>query len=68
MFFYGSIGLIISTSQFLILYWKVGEGYNEFNKEKGTVKIYRKGYPGKNSSSEVELTYEIKDILRIYNI
>lgn len=66
MCFYGSIGLVISISQFLILYWEVGNGYNEFNKEKGILEIYRKGYPGKNS--EVKLTYEIKDILRIFNI
>lgn len=66
MCFYGSIGTIISISQFLILYWEIGKGYNEFNKEKGTVEIYRKGYPGKNS--EVKLEYEIKDILRIYKI
>nr|YP_009540839.1 photosystem I assembly protein ycf4 [Phacus inflexus]AYQ93310.1 photosystem I assembly protein ycf4 [Phacus inflexus] len=60
MCFYGSVGLLISISQFLILYWKIGNGYNEINKEKGTVEIYRKGYPGKNS--EVKLIYEIKDI------
>lgn len=66
MCFYGSLGLIISISQILILYWKIGEGYNEFNKQKGTLEIYRKGYPGKNS--EVKLVYEIKDILRIFSI
>lgn len=66
MCFYGTLGLIISISQFLILYWEIGNGYNEFNKEKGTVEIYRKGYPGKNS--DVRLNYDIKDILRIYII
>lgn len=66
MCFYGSVGCIISISQILILYWKIGEGYNEFNKDKGIVEIYRKGYPGKKS--EVKLIYEIKDILRINSI
>ena len=35
MCFYGIIGIILSINQFLILYWKVGEGYNEFNKNTG---------------------------------
>lgn len=35
MCFYGTIGIILSVNQFLILYWKVGEGYNEFNKNTG---------------------------------
>lgn len=35
MCFYGTIGTLLSINQFLILYLKVGEGYNEFNKETG---------------------------------
>lgn len=62
MIFYGSIGLISSIHQFLNLYFKVGDGFNEFNKEKGIIKIYRKNLPGKNSSINIE--YPIKDILR----
>lgn len=64
MCLYGTIGLISSIFQILTLYWEVGEGYNEFNKEKGTAKIVRKGYPGKNS--QIELIYKLKDILRIF--
>lgn len=62
MSLYGIIGLLISISQILILYWKIGDGYNEFNKETGTVEIYRNGFPGKKS--EIKLIYDIKDILR----
>lgn len=61
MSIYGSLGILISISQLLILYWNIGEGYNEFNNEKGIVKIFRNGYPGKNKKIEINL--EIKDIL-----
>lgn len=47
MCFYGLIGVILSINQFLILYLKIGEGYNEFNKETGMMTIYRKGFPKK---------------------
>jgi hypothetical protein len=35
MFFYGIIGIFFSINQFLILFFEVGEGYNEFNKKTG---------------------------------
>ena len=35
MCFYGLTGVILSINQFLILHLKIGEGYNEFNKETG---------------------------------
>lgn len=62
MLFYGTLGTIISINQFLVLILKVGEGYNEFNKLDGTMKIVRKGFPGKNSN--IDITYPLTDILR----
>ncbi len=63
MCFYGILGLIISINQILITYYKVGEGYNEFDKEKGIMKIYRKGgLPWKNS--DINITYALSDIVR----
>lgn len=38
MCFYGSIGIVLSINQILILYSEVGEGYNEFNKKTGMMK------------------------------
>ena len=35
MCFYGLSGVILSINQFLTLYLRIGEGYNEFNKETG---------------------------------
>nr|YP_007317226.1 photosystem I assembly protein Ycf4 [Monomorphina aenigmatica]AFZ88828.1 photosystem I assembly protein Ycf4 [Monomorphina aenigmatica] len=60
MLFYGTLGTILSINQFLILILKVGEGYNEFNKLNGTMKIVRKGFPGRNS--DIDITYPLTDI------
>lgn len=39
-----------------------GEGYNEFNKKTGELKIFRKGTNGEKSN--INITYPINDILR----
>lgn len=62
MCFYGICAIIISINQIKITLNKVGEGYNEFNKEVGLMKIYRKGTKGKNS--DVNITYALTDIVR----
>lgn len=66
MSFYGLLGLILSINQILILKNKVGEGYNEFDKLKGTMTIFRKGFPGKNE--DINITYPLIDILRNKNL
>lgn len=64
MCFYGILGLIFSINQILITYYKIGEGFNEFDKEKGTMRIYRKGgFPWKNT--DINLIYSLTEILRI---
>jgi hypothetical protein len=60
MLFYGLIGLILSINQIIILYCKIGEGFNEFNKKTNHIRIYRKGFPGKNS--EIDLNYQFNEI------
>ena len=52
--FYGVAGSLLATYLWLLLFWNVGGGYNEFNKETGKVTIFRQGYPGKNRQVEVE--------------
>lgn len=61
MSFYGLCGLLISVNQTRLILIKAGEGYNEFNKEKGFMKLYRKGTSGKNS--DINITYSLNDIL-----
>lgn len=59
MCFYGICGLVAGINQMRILILSIGEGYNEFDKKEGVVKIYRKG-----QQSDVEISYPLKDILR----
>ena len=65
MCFYGLCGTIISINQIIILGKGVGEGYNEFNKSKEIMKIFRKGINGKKS--DINIIYSLKEILRIKN-
>nr|AIT93538.1 hypothetical chloroplast RF4 [Prasiolopsis sp. SAG 84.81] len=60
MCFYGLFGLIFSFFLAFTLFWNVGEGFNEFNKKDGIVRIFRWGFPGKNR--RIDLFYFIDDI------
>lgn len=66
MCFYGTCGIIVSINQIRIMLMKIGEGYNEFNKEKGIMQIYRKGLIGKDS--DINIIYPLNDIVRKDNI
>jgi hypothetical protein len=61
MCFYGTCALIISINQIRILFNNIGEGYNEFNKSKKIMQIYRKGFKGKNS--DINIIYPLTDIV-----
>lgn len=66
MCFYGLLGTILSINQLRILILEIGEGYNEFDKLKGTLKIFRKGFNGQDS--DIYLTYQLTEILRTIKI
>ena len=44
--FYGTLALLLGIFLFLTIWWDVGSGYNEFNKNTKEITIYRKGFPG----------------------
>ena len=46
MLFYGSLGFLLSFYWWLLIFWNVGAGFNEFNKKEGFIRIFRWGYPG----------------------
>jgi hypothetical protein len=48
MCFYGIAGLFLSAYLWCIIFWNVGSGYNELDREKGIISIFRWGFPGKN--------------------
>ncbi len=60
MCFYGIFGLIFSLFLGFTLFWSVGEGFNEFNKKDGIIRIFRWGFPGNNR--RIDLFYRIKDV------
>ncbi|HIK14520.1 MAG TPA: photosystem I assembly protein Ycf4 [Leptolyngbyaceae cyanobacterium M33_DOE_097] len=54
MGFYGLLGLLFSAYLWLSIAWDIGGGYNEFDKQKGEVTIFRWGFPGKNRRIELK--------------
>lgn len=60
MCFYGSLGVLLSIYWWLLIFWNVGGGFNEFNKKEGFIRIFRWGYPGKNR--KIDLYYTLKDV------
>ncbi len=60
MSFYGSLGFLVSIYWWLLIFWNVGGGFNEFNKKEGIIRIFRWGYPGKNR--RIDLFYTLKDV------
>ncbi len=60
MGFYGTAGTLLSLYLWLTILWDVGAGYNEFDKAKGKVTIFRWGFPGKDR--KIELTCKTDDV------
>ena len=63
LLFYGTVGSILGIFLMLTVWWNVGSGYNEYNRDIQKVKLYRKGYPGKNKELLFIFSFEeIKSI------
>ena len=60
MCFYGCLGLLFGFYLWCTIFWKVGDGFNEFNKNQGFVRIFRWGLPGKNRI--IDFQYKIDEI------
>lgn len=63
MLFYGILGIGFSIYLALLIFWDVGSGYNEFDKENSTIRIVRRGTPGENRN--VLLSYSFNEIKMI---
>ncbi|MCG6138410.1 MAG: photosystem I assembly protein Ycf4 [Nostoc sp. LLA-1] len=57
---YGSAGVLLALYLWLVMLWDVGGGYNDFNQETGSIKIFRWGFPGKNR--RIEIDSRIQDV------
>jgi hypothetical protein len=60
MSFYGTLGFLLSLYWWLLIFWNVGSGFNEFNKKEGFIRIFRWGYPGKHR--RIDLYYNVTDV------
>jgi hypothetical protein len=60
MSFYGIAAVFLSLYLLCTIIFGVGSGFNEFNKKKGIIRIFRWGFPGKNR--RIEISFLIKDI------
>lgn len=63
MTFYGVIGLLFGLYLWFTLYWRIGSGFNEFNRQSRQVRIFRWGFPGKNR--RIDLVYSLADVQSI---
>ncbi|MEL6472244.1 MAG: photosystem I assembly protein Ycf4 [Cyanobacteria bacterium J06623_4] len=63
MGFYGTAAILLCTYLCLIIFWNVGGGFNEFDKEVSEARIFRFGFPGKNR--KIDLRYPLKDVLAV---
>nr|YP_009395361.1 photosystem I assembly protein [Polysiphonia infestans]ARW64341.1 photosystem I assembly protein [Polysiphonia infestans] len=63
MTFYGLTAIFISLFLWYTIFFNVGGGYNEFNKNTGIITIFRLGFPGKNRI--LKLKYRLENISSI---
>ena len=63
--FYGFLGLSFSFHLWFQLYWKVGGGFNEFNKKDQYVRIFRWGRPGKNRRIDLKYTNDLIEAIKV---
>ncbi len=63
MTFYGVVAISLSIYIGLTIFWDVGSGYNEFDKQNELVRIVRRGFPGKNR--QILLVYPFKNLKSI---
>ena len=61
--FYGTVGSLLGLFLFLTVFWNVGSGYNEYNRDNQKIILYRKSYPGKNR--ELTFTFAFDEIKAI---
>ena len=63
MLFYGVAGLLLASYLWFVSLLDVGGGYNEFNQEIGSIKIFRWGFLGKNRRIEINcLTQDVQAV------
>merc|ERR1711871_1388802 len=65
--FYGLLGLLLSLYLFLTSSLLVGRGFNEYNKEKKKIYIFRWGFPGKKRRMEFSYPFSELESIQLTN-
>ena len=65
MCFYGSLGLLFGLYLWCTIFWRVGNGFNEFNKSQGFIRIFRWGLPGKDRRIDLVYNMELVEGVRV---
>lgn len=60
LLFYGTLGITVSLFIWLTIFLDVGSGSNSYDRQKGTITIFRKGFIGRNR--EIKLVYPITEV------
>jgi hypothetical protein len=60
LLFYGTLGITISLFIWLTIALDVGSGSNSYDRQKGTITIFRKGFIGRNR--EIKFVYPITEV------
>ncbi len=63
--FYGICGLCFSFHLWFTIFWQIGGGFNEFNGEEKSVRIFRWGRPGKNRRIDLKYTSQFIEAIRV---
>jgi hypothetical protein len=58
LLFYGTVGSILGIFLILNIWWNVGSGYNEYNREIQQIKLYRRRFPGKTQELILNFSFE----------
>ncbi|MGL5080205.1 MAG: photosystem I assembly protein Ycf4 [Microcoleaceae cyanobacterium] len=62
---YGGAALLLSLYLWLVIFWDLGGGHNEFNQETRKINIFRWGMPGKNRQVEFNCGTEDVQSVRV---
>jgi hypothetical protein len=65
--FYGILAIRLGLYLFLRRFWAVGRGFNEYDKEKQQIRLFRWGFPGKNRRLEFFYPFLELEALRLEN-
>ncbi|ELR99223.1 photosystem I assembly protein Ycf4 [Gloeocapsa sp. PCC 73106] len=63
LLFYGVAGSLLAAYLWLTIFWNIGGGYNEFNKNTNQVTIFRWGFPGKDR--RIQFTCPLEEVQAI---